>query len=69
MPILEGDTRHERFGPDVPSRGQSRQPRAPDQGSDAALGKNRDHFIWPSNLAAPLPLFDNRSSASRPPAA
>jgi hypothetical protein len=48
---------------------QSRQPRAPDQGSDAALGKNRDHFIWPSNLAAPLPVFDNRSSASRPPAA
>jgi hypothetical protein len=31
--------------------------------------RNRDHFIWPSNLAAPLPLFDNRSSASRPPAA
>jgi hypothetical protein len=33
------------------------------------LNKNRDHFIWPSNLAAPLPVFDNRSNASRPPAA
>ena len=30
---------------------------------------NRDHFIWPSSLAAPLPVFDSRSSASRPPAA
>ena len=29
----------------------------------------RNHFIWPSNLAAPLALFDSRSSASRPPAA
>jgi hypothetical protein len=33
------------------------------------LNRNRDHFIWTSNLAAPLPVFDNRSSASRPPAA
>jgi hypothetical protein len=31
--------------------------------------KNRGHFIWPSNLAAPLPVFDISSSASRPPAA
>jgi uncharacterized protein (DUF302 family) len=31
--------------------------------------KNRHHFIWPSSLAAPLPVFDSRSSASRPPAA
>lgn len=29
----------------------------------------RNHFIWPSNLAAPLPVLDSRSSASRPPAA
>jgi hypothetical protein len=28
-----------------------------------------DHFIWPSNLAAPLAVFDINSSASRPPAA
>jgi hypothetical protein len=35
----------------------------------AAAKNNRDHFIWPSNLAAPLPVFDSRSSASRPPAA
>ena len=27
------------------------------------------HFIWPSNLAAPLPVFDRRNSAARPPAA
>jgi hypothetical protein len=37
--------------------------------SQTALKNNRDHFIWPSNLAAPLPVFDSRNSASRPPAA
>src|SRR6185312_14005237 len=31
--------------------------------------KSRDHFIWPSNLAAPPSLADSRFSASRPPAA
>ena len=35
----------------------------------AAVESGRDHFIWPSSLAAPLPVFDSRSSASRPPAA
>jgi hypothetical protein len=34
-----------------------------------AWRRNRHHFIWPSNLAAPLPLEDKRLSASRPPAA
>src|SRR6478609_10300692 len=28
-----------------------------------------DHFIWPISAAAPLVVFDSRSSASRPPAA
>ena len=28
-----------------------------------ASKNNRDHFIWPSNLAAPLPVFDIASSA------
>jgi|RhiMethySRZTD1v2_1073278.scaffolds.fasta_scaffold508820_2 hypothetical protein len=27
------------------------------------------HFIWPISAAAPLAVFDSRSSASRPPAA
>jgi hypothetical protein len=27
------------------------------------------YLIWPISLAAPLALFDSRSSASRPPAA
>ncbi|MEH2547557.1 hypothetical protein V1283_004202 [Bradyrhizobium sp. AZCC 2262] len=27
------------------------------------------HFIWPISKAAPLAVFDSRSSASRPPAA
>ena len=31
--------------------------------------KKRDHFIWPSNLAAPLSRADNCFNASRPPAA
>ena len=29
----------------------------------------RIHLIWPSNLAAPLAVFDISSNASRPPAA
>jgi hypothetical protein len=29
----------------------------------------RDYFIWLSRFAAPLPVFDSRRSASRPPAA
>ena len=33
------------------------------------FNRDRNHLIWSSNLAAPLPVFDSRSSASRPPAA
>jgi uncharacterized protein (DUF302 family) len=32
-------------------------------------GYSRDYLICPSSLAAPLPVFDNRASAARPPAA
>src|SRR4051812_50074847 len=39
-------------------------------GPETGLGGGlTDHFIWPISLAAPLPVFDSFSSASRPPAA
>ena len=49
----------------VPERIQQRQAALPRRRgfSDAAVKRNRDHFIWPSSLAAPLPVLDIASSA------
>lgn len=43
-----------------------RRPRNPSPPDDSG---RRNHLIWPSNLAAPLALFDSCRNASRPPAA